>query len=89
MVTANTCIRCGAPLSGNKCEYCGTVYGGRGFTGGFDAYKGTITVNGESIECYISDIEYETLVADCGRDISGRILHTPVSTKRKITLVEW
>lgn len=89
MVTADTCIRCGAPLSGNKCEYCGTVYGGRSFSGAFDAYKGTITVNGEAIECYISDIEYETLAADCGRDISGRILHAPVSTKRKITLVEW
>ena len=22
----NNCINCGAPINGNKCEYCGTVY---------------------------------------------------------------
>ena len=24
---AKTCIKCGAPLRSNKCEYCGTEYG--------------------------------------------------------------
>lgn len=23
------CINCGAPINGNKCEYCGTVYRNR------------------------------------------------------------
>lgn len=57
--------------------------------GALDAYCGTITVNGEAIKCFIGKIEYEALSTDCGRDINGRILHIPVSTKRKITLVEW
>ena len=32
MMTANICVNCGAPLTGNKCEYCGAEYGG-GCTG--------------------------------------------------------
>lgn len=26
-MTAKICTRCGAPLKGHKCEYCGTEYG--------------------------------------------------------------
>ena len=25
-ITAKTCKNCGAPLRGNKCDYCGTEY---------------------------------------------------------------
>ena len=87
--TAQTCIRCGAPLTGNKCEYCGTTYKSEGMTGSFNkSYVGEITVNGERIRCYISEVEIENMFDDMARDISGRVIPIASGRMRTFTLVE-
>jgi len=75
------CINCGAPLQGNRCEYCGTEYNGTtevGFNATISSGKGSITIDGDTIEVYVGDMENTILYAD------ERI----VMKKRKITLIE-
>lgn len=89
IMMAQTCINCGAPLHGTKCEYCGTEYGNEGFTGNFAPYIGEITVNGEVFRCYISDIEATPVYSyNTGRDAAGNLIGEQIATKRKITLIE-
>lgn len=56
-MTAKICINCGAPLTGNKCEYCGTEYGSQDFTSDLNAYSGKNTVSGQAFRCYIRQID--------------------------------
>lgn len=89
-MTEKICIRCGAPLTGLKCEYCGTEYGHSKFTGDIDAYSGEIVVNGEKIKCYIGKIETEPVLSPfSGRTASGELVAKPVAVKRKVTLIEY
>lgn len=89
-MTAKICINCGAPLTGNKCEYCGTEYGDQGFNGDLDAYSGEITVNGQTFRCYIGRIEiFPVCSAGSGRTADGALIANPVATKRKLTLIEY
>lgn len=87
---AKTCINCGAPLTGNKCEYCGTEYGEHGFIGDIEAYSGEITVNGQTLRCYIGQIETLPIHStDFGRTADGTLVANPVAVKRKLTLIEY
>lgn len=88
---SHTCISCGAPLKSNKCEYCGAEYGNKPLQAEFlnNSYKGEITVNGETFECYIGNIEFETICSpDSYRDAFGNMHLGRQITKRKITLIE-
>lgn len=88
-MTAKTCINCGAPLAGNKCEYCGAEYGNQGFSGDISAYFGEITVNGETFRCYISGIKVMPIYSpNTGRVRGGSLIGDRIATKRKITLIE-
>ena len=53
----------------------------------FESYCGKITVNGETFECYIYNIEFRNIDVDFVRDINGR-LKRKIITKRKFTLFE-
>lgn len=89
-MTAQTCINCGAPLTGNKCEYCGTEYGDQGFTGDINAYSGEITVNGRTFRCYIGRIEtLPVYSSDSGRTADGVLRKGHTAMKRKLTLIEY
>ena len=84
------CVNCGAPLSGNKCPYCGTEYSGRNVVASFDrgGYTGTLTVDGKSFEVYIAHMEAHTICADAGRDMRGQLHMVNPIIKRRFTLVE-
>lgn len=86
---AQKCINCGAPLHGCQCEYCGTVYSNEPFSGSVnDSYTGTITVNGETIRCYISEIEHTYVGDNFYRTIDGKLKRDTFKKYRKITLME-
>ena len=87
---ARICVNCGAPLTGNKCEYCGTEYGDAPFKADFphQNYYGEITINGKTFRCYISDIKFHNILLEhSARDIYGNITRNNV-VKREITLIE-
>lgn len=89
-MTAKIFIRCGAPLTGLKCEYCGAEYDNSQFYGIFNSYSGEITVNGENIKCYICEINTAPVMSpESGRTASGELVVKPVAIKRKITLIEY
>ena len=84
------CVRCGAPLTGRKCEYCGTEYSGSCLKGTFDTgnYTGELTVGNENIQCYISSIEFDIVDGPYVRYVDGALVMSHNVTKRTITLVE-
>lgn len=77
------CKNCGAPLKSSKCEYCGTEY--RTF-GGLEGWKGTVTINGEPVEVYVSKVTSQE-ISNCFRYGSGE-LHRTSRTIRTFTLIE-
>lgn len=68
------CINCGAPLSGDKCEYCGTVYVERASYKGNSGCRanGTLNVAGETFT-----------------DEQGRALQTKPLDPMIAKVVEW
>lgn len=84
------CVNCGAPLRGQKCDYCGTEYGENGDVRvSFDDSTGIVKVGGQEYKCYVSQMEIHPLVsANAGRDMSGRMLRDTVRLIHKFTLVE-
>lgn len=68
------CINCGAPLSGDKCEYCGTVYGERASYKGNSGCRanGTLNVAGKTFT-----------------DEQGRALQTKPLDPMIAKVVEW
>lgn len=84
------CVNCGAPLTGNKCQYCGTEYKGHGVVSDFgeDDWVGTLSVGGNEYSVYIGRIETETIDADCGRTLDGTLVRGNPITKHKFTLIE-
>ena len=68
------CINCGAPLSGDKCEYCGTVYGERASYKGNSGCRanGTLNVAGKTFT-----------------DEQGRTLRTKPLDPMIAKVVEW
>ena len=93
MSNQTNCINCGAPLTGNKCEYCGTSYirTKNGLTAVFGNEKvfGTLEFNGKEYQVYISQIE-ERIVNNImpHRDVSGRVAHEVPIRKKIFTVKE-
>lgn len=83
------CKNCGAPLHGNKCEYCGTEYNNREITGNIPKIgdMGTLKVGDEEIKVYIGSIKTNGGDVESWRDAEG-MLHRTASPKRKFTLIE-
>lgn len=85
------CVNCGAEVVGSVCEYCGSHYEGNRITATFDSDKsfGTLTIDGNTYEVYISEIQYEHLFPiGFPRDVNGRLTPIRVKQKRKFTLIE-
>lgn len=78
------CINCGAILHGTKCEYCGTEYPGIENKNCFY----TIRIGNKNLQCYIGDIEQNTIIGDAYRDCNGRLHRGEANYKHKITLIE-
>ena len=83
------CSVCGAVLPESLvCEYCGAD-NSPGFKAKFDDNGiGTIEYDGETVRCYISDIEVESLYGDAGRYPDGRIARVAIAKKRTFTIKE-
>lgn len=83
------CSVCGAILPENLvCEYCGADNSPE-FKAKFDDDGiGTIEFNGETIRCYISNIEVENFYGDAGRYLDGRIARIMMPKKRTFTIKE-
>lgn len=86
------CVNCGAPIKGNKCEYCGTEYSedGRFVEAAFgtnDAY-GTLRIGDKFYEVYIGSMKAECIDSFAGRTLDGRMHRQPILMKHKFTLIE-
>lgn len=74
------CINCGAPIKGDRCEYCGTIFA--------DKYEGMLVLKGGNIPVYIEEYECTYDYGCVYTDIYGR-LHRPISKpKRSFRCVE-
>ena len=90
MTATLRCKVCGAILPENLiCEYCGADNSPE-FKAKFDDKgMGTIEFNGETVRCYISDIEVECLLyTDAGRYLDGRTAKAAIAKKRTFTIKE-
>lgn len=84
------CINCGAPLHGNKCEYCGTEYNNRTITGNIPKIGNMciLKVGNEEIKVYIESIEVNERNIEAYRDGIGIIHVSGTTSQRKFTLIE-
>ncbi len=84
------CVNCGAPLTGHKCQYCGTEYKDHGVvaTFGKQDWTGTLTVGGKEFEVYLGGMEQHTIDGDAYRDETDRLHRSVLGCKRKFTLIE-
>ena len=84
------CINCGAPLTGNKCTYCGTMYNDSGVVAAFDEneYTGTLTIAGNEYKVYLGRMEAFPIFGIAGRDEKGRFQTTNGRLVHKFTLIE-
>lgn len=79
------CVNCGAPLHGNKCQYCGTEYAGQAVTAEFnlDDYTGTLSIGGKEYRVYIAEMRVEH---DSMQDLTGTTYTT--CARHEFTLIE-
>lgn len=84
------CVKCGAPLHGDVCEYCGAEYDGNGVKAAFlNPFKGKLSVGGHEYTVYLSRVEIDTVCAgEAVRMLDGGLCRTEPVTKRRFTLVE-
>ena len=77
------CKNCGAPITGDRCEYCGCK--------SVNENEGHITIpfNGENIDCYIDHVGIEEIVGESGRNLDGEILRPKTKRLYTFTLVSW
>ena len=83
------CVNCGAPITGHKCQYCGTEYNGNGVAANFSEsdYTGVLTIGGKEYQVYLGCMEANLLCgANTGRDMHGRLHRGEI--KHKFTLIE-
>lgn len=82
------CVNCGAPLTGNKCLYCGTEYNGRGLSAVFDRedWTGVLTVGGKEYQVYMGSMSTED-IGCVSRNIMGELVYHP-NMKHEFTLIE-
>lgn len=86
------CVNCGAEVTGSVCEYCGTHYGDDNgkVSATFNSadHVGVLKVGNTTFPVYIGDVEVETLYANVGRDVSGRMMKPVTKRKHRFTLIE-
>lgn len=89
------CINCGAILTSNKCEYCGTVYetdSENNINLGTDSVNGltvTLTISGEKHKFYVSEVDLRYVGGEIYRDECGNLCREASVAKRKLTLIEY
>ena len=79
------CCNCGANLTSNICEYCGTHFN----FGIENEYKVTLNLQGENNDFYIANIETFMIGDRVYRNEEGLLVRPIPITKRKITLIEY
>ena len=84
------CVNCGAPLRGNRCDYCGTEYTGSVVHAAFERGEatGTLSVGGVEYHVYLGSMEAHTICRDAGRDETGRLRMERPVMKHKFSLIE-
>ena len=85
------CINCGAPITGTKCQYCGTEYSGKAVAANFsdNDYTGVLSVGGNEYKVYISRVETNTIVGEnAGRTLDGKVHFDRPKRKHVFTLIE-
>lgn len=85
------CVNCGAPLTGHKCQYCGTEYKDHGVVASFkeNDWDGTLTVGGKEYKVYLGSMEKHALDgAGTVRLPNGTIHREIIGYKHKFTLIE-
>lgn len=85
------CVNCGAPLTGNKCQYCGTEYKDHGVVANFtnNDWTGTLTVGGKEYKVYLGSMEQHAIdSSDTGRTMDGKVYRQILGYKHKFTLIE-
>ena len=91
------CENCGAPLKLNKeemtckCNYCNTEYYVKddeinGLTIAGQLIR--INIRGEEKEFYIAEEKMNHLYTSVGRDLSGQLVSSKITTKETLTLIE-
>lgn len=89
------CINCGAILTSNKCEYCGTEYKTdknnninlKGKT--IDDYTVELEINGQVCKFYIADMQVNTMGGETLYGNDGKLKRTTPHTSRKLILVQY
>lgn len=81
------CRNCGMPVVGNKCDYCGTMYGNIGWVCNKEqgAFAGLLDKEGEF---YIANVELFNICSSVGRDMNGHLIREKPTYKRKVVLIE-
>lgn len=85
------CINCAAPLKGNRCEYCGTVYEDGEAVAMFQkegSREVVFRIGGKDYSCYLSRVDVRTVGGEAVRDMSGRMIRGDRETKHRFTLDE-
>ena len=86
------CVKCGAPLHGLVCEYCGCEYdNNKRLKVNLDNNwcYGTLIVNGEEFDVYLTHMEMVSVdTPESGRTLDGKMHKVVLRTTRKFTLVE-
>lgn len=85
------CVNCGAPLNSNKCQYCGTEHDGNIVKAKF-LEKGTcgeLNICGNTYQVYLGEVETQSILADCYRDVDGNLHRSEPIRKHKFTLIEF
>lgn len=86
-----TCINCGAPLKGNKCQYCGTEYNNDAVVCNLSEndYTGILNVGGKEYQVYLGHMEGHIICGpNSGRDMYGRIHRDNPTMKHTFSLIE-
>lgn len=85
------CVNCGAPLHGNKCEYCGTEYAGDQIVVDFDKddCTGTISIGGKVYHVYLGNMTAEAHFVGAYRDIMGNLYRNKGRLIHTFTLIEF
>ena len=89
------CINCGAVLTSNKCEYCGTIYktddkNNVNLQGNaINDYTVELVIDGQVCTFYVSEIDVFHDVLDTYRDVQGNIYRQQPRKRRKLTLIEY
>jgi len=86
------CPNCGAPISGDRCDYCGTqfidcttIQQDKRFYLKFSPDGKNTVIFKVFLENLTSEIESESITFDCGRTMDGTMIYTQYSPMHRIT----